>query len=130
MSSVALSKGNSSAVQLRLHFDMCSSGPSSGSVLLDVAKVAGNFMGTSGTFGSFINEACSHTMPETTSSLASTRVEASELMVGGNTCNGTILESYANVDKAQCKKICIGRIQGYNGAFNAEQCGGYAFNLK
>merc|ERR1712129_200738 len=87
-------------------------------------------MGTSGTFGSFIDKACSHTMPETTSSLASTRVEASELMLGDSTCSGTILESYPNVNKIQCKKTCIARIQGYNGAFNTEQCGGYAFNME
>lgn len=139
ISEVGLSKGDASsgldfqpnAVHMRLDFHECSSGPSSGSALLNVAKVPDNFLGLppNGTFVPFLKDAYDKDK-DIHASLESTRVEAVEVHLGGGTCSGEILKSYPIIDKTACKKICLSAITKYKGDFNANQCGGYAYNAK
>jgi hypothetical protein len=128
---LGFSRSSDTEVQLRLDYDRCSAGPTSASVVMNVAQVK-DFMAPTTSFP-FLKEACT---PKTTTLEPQTAHQSytfGETKVGASTCDGEVMKSTKDMDKRSCKMLCIASVESIasSGSVvdgNEEACLGYAIN--
>jgi len=78
----------------------------------------------------FFNQVCTKQIKKAEPVLTKTALSFNEVAVGNSSCLGKPIQSYPNVDKSQCKQLCIAEVEAHVTELKTskDMCRGYSFD--